>query len=560
MDVVMCAMTPVRTALVAVVTISAVALAGCSSGKKTAPLTNAGAPSTSASESAPAATPTPGPSAAARRALDEHLPDVKAANGDAFTEYSKRVDDEGGGTHVRYTRKYNGLSVYGGDVIVHTDANGAYRGVSNGLHEPLRLNTTPTIPSLMATNAARSRFTGKVTNVRAPKLMVDASTGVGRLAWETVVVGVNKDGQTPSRLHVLTDAKTGAAIGSWDEIEAILGVGHTLYSGPVPVDTTKKAGTYQLIDPSHGNGSVCDMKHKVEGACTPITDTDNLWGTGANTSAQTVAVDVAYGAATTFDYYRKVHKRNGIFNNGKGVVSRVHVGESLVNAFWDGEAGEMLYGDGEGNNRPLVSLDIAGHEMTHGVTQYSVAGGLTYSGESGGLNEATSDIFGTMVEFYANNPNDPGDYQVGEKVNINGDGTPLRYMYDPTLDGVSDGCWSATTKDVDVHYSSGVANHFFFNLAEGTGKTKYGTSPVCGSAPAVVGIGRLKAEKIYYRALDVYFTSNTSYVNTANPGNTARAYTLKAAQDLYGKCGTEYKAVRAAWTAVNVAGADAACP
>ncbi len=234
----------------------------------------------------------------------------------------------------------------------------------------------------------------------------------------------------------------------------------------------------------------------------------------------------------------------------------MHYGNNYVNAFWDGA--QMTYGDGSSNSRPLVALDVAGHEMSHGVTE--ALAGLVYSGESGGLNEATSDIFGSMVEFYAAAPSDPGDYQIGEKININGNNTPLRYMYNPTLDGSSHGCWSTSTKNVDVHYSSGVANHFFFNLAEGTGATAYGTSPVCGSAPAVVGIGRAKAEKIWYRALDVYFTSNTSYVNTSNPANTARAYTLRAATDLHGTCSAEYKAVQAAWTAVNVAGNDAACP
>lgn len=109
---------------------------------------------------------------------------------------------------------------------------------------------------------------------------------------------------------------------------------------------------------------------------------------------------------------------------------------------------------------------------------------------------------------------------------------------------------------MDVHYSSGVANHFFFNLAEGSGATEFGTSPLCGAAPAVTGIGREKAEKIWFRALDTYFVSNTSYVNTATPSNTARAYTLSATADLYGLCGVEYKTVQAAWTSVNVAGPD----
>ena len=165
-----------------------------------------------------------------------------------------------------------------------------------------------------------------------------------------------------------------------------------------------------------------------------------------------------------------------------------------------------------------------------------------------------------MVEFSANNSSDPGDYQVGEEIDINGDGTPLRYMYNPGLDGSSHTCWSTSTKNVDVHFSSGPANHFFFMLAEGSGATAFGTSPVCGSAPAVTGIGRAAAEAIWFRALDSYFTSNTSYVNTSNPGNTARAYTLRAATDLFGTCSTQYRTVQAAWTAVNVAGSDAACP
>jgi Zn-dependent metalloprotease len=386
---------------------------------------------------------------------------------------------------------------------------------------------------------------------------VDASTGSGRLAWETVVHGWAPDGQTPSRLHVISDAKTGAYIGAFDEIEMVNGTGASVYSGTVTVDTTLSGSTYSMIDPSHGNGRTCDMNNGTS-TCTTFTDADNAWGTGATSNRQSAAVDAHFGAAMTYDYFKNVHGRNGIFGNGTGVPSRVHYGNAYVNAFWDGA--QMTYGDGSGNARPLVSLDVAGHEMSHGVTEAVVPGGLTYSGESGGLNEATSDIFGNMVEFYANTASDPGDYQVGEKININGNNTPLRYMYNPTLDGSSHGCWSSSTNSVDVHYSSGPGNHFFFNLAEGTGATAYGTSPVCGSAAAVVGIGRAKAEKIWFRALDTYFVSNTRYVNSSTPANTARAYTLSAATDLYGLCSTEYKTVQAAWTSVNVAGSDAACP
>ncbi|GAA2559465.1 M4 family metallopeptidase [Winogradskya consettensis] len=498
---------------------------------------------------------TPSLLTAADTALKDNVKAVKGSALDRFTAYSSKKLDNGSGV-VRYERTYRGLRVDGGDLIIRVGKDGAYTGSSNGLKAPLSLEVTPKVTAAKAKSLASGAFSGKITATGTPELFVDANSGSGRLAWETVVTGWAKDGQTPSKLHVITDALTGAAIGSYDEIETIAGEGSSIYSGTVGVDTTLSGSTYSLIDPSHGNGRTCDMNNGSS-TCTTFTDADNVWGTGTNASRQSAAIDAHFGAAKTFDYFLNVHGRNGIFGTGAGVPSRVHYGNAYVNAFWDGA--QMTYGDGTGNANPLVALDVAGHEMSHGVTENVVPGGLTYSGESGGLNEATSDIFGSMVEFYADTTADPGDYDIGEKIDINGDGSPLRYMYNPTLDGSSHGCWSTSTNSVDVHYSSGVANHFFFDLAEGTGQTAYGTSPVCGAAEPVTGIGRDKAEKIWFRALDTYFVSNTKYVNTTTPSNTARAYSLAAAADLYGECGTEYKAVQAAWTAVNVAGSDY-CP
>ncbi len=208
----------------------------------------------------------------------------------------------------------------------------------------------------------------------------------------------------------------------------------------------------------------------------------------------------------------------------------------------------MTYGDGDGTLMgPLVSLDVAGHEMTHGVT--SKTAGLTYSGESGGLNEATSDIFGTLVEFHAANAQDPGDWLIGEEVVRDGFGKDaLRFMDRPSKDGKSADCWDASVKDLDVHYSSGVANHFAYLLAEGSGvKTLGGTahnSPTCDGS-TVTGIGRAKLGRVWYRALTVHMTSSTDYAG-------ARTATLKAAADLYGEGGAEHQAVAAAWSAVGV--------
>ena len=174
------------------------------------------------------------------------------------------------------------------------------------------------------------------------------------------------------------------------------------------------------------------------------------------------------------------------------------------------------------------------------------------SGESGGLNESTSDIFGTVVEYYANNGGDIGDYLIGEKLYKSGTGA-LRFMYKPSLDGRSANCWSSTVGGLDVHYSSGVGNHFFYLLAEGSAPAGGPASPTCvsgntkkatGSA-ALSGIGRDKAGKIWYRALTVYMTSGTNYA-------AARTATLNAAADLYGAGSAEQAAVAAAWSAVLV--------
>jgi zinc metalloprotease ZmpA len=276
------------------------------------------------------------------------------------------------------------------------------------------------------------------------------------------------------------------------------------------------------------------------------TDADNAWGTGEGTDDQTAAVDAAFGAASTWDYYKNVHGRNGIKNDGVGAESNVHYGDAYVNAFWDDSCFCMTYGDGIGDSHPLTSLDVAGHEMSHGVT--SNTAGLIYEGESGGLNEATSDIFGSAVEFSTNNASDPGDYLIGEKIDINGDGSPLRYMDDPTKDGSSLGCWTADAGNVDVHYSSGIANHFFYMLSEGSGAKNVNgvdyNSPTCDGS-TVTGIGRDKAEKIWYNALSTKFTSTTNYAD-------ARTQTIAAADELFGAGSAESTAVAATWTAVAV--------
>ncbi|MFD5516050.1 M4 family metallopeptidase [Streptomyces sp. NPDC127066] len=461
------------------------------------------------------------------------------------------VKDVDGTVHTRYERTYNGLPVLGGDLVVHEKA-GKSESVTKATKAAIKVSSlkplvTTAKAEKQALTAAKDAGSAKTAADQAPRKVIWAATGKPTLAYETVVGGLQDDG-TPNELHVITDAATGKKLYEYQGIET--GTGKTLYSGTVTLNSTLSGSTYSLTDGTRGSHKTYNKSHTTTtSAGTLFTDADDVWGTGAassSTTDQTAAADAAYGAQVTWDFYKNTFGRSGIKNNGVGAYSRVHYGNAYVNAFWDDSCFCMTYGDGTSNTHPLTSLDVAGHEMSHGVTANTA--GLNYSGESGGLNEATSDIFGTGVEFYAANSSDVGDYLIGEKININGDGTPLRYMDKPSKDGGSADYWSSSVGSKDVHYSSGVANHFFYLLSEGSGsKTINGvsySSPTY-SGTTVTGIGRAKALQIWYKALTTYMTSSTNY-------KAARTATLSAASALYGSSSTEYATVAAAWTAVNV--------
>ncbi|MFJ2809609.1 M4 family metallopeptidase [Kitasatospora sp. NPDC087271] len=453
------------------------------------------------------------------------------------------VQDTNGGRHLRYERTYAGLPVLGGDLIVHQDAAGATKSVTKASEADLSgVSTTPAQAAPKAQAAALAAEQGAAVDT-APRLVVWAADGTPKLAWETVVSGRESDG-TPSKLHVVTDAATGDVLSKADGIKR--GSGNGVFVGNVPLTTTQSGSTYSLKDATRGGQYTTDMKNGTSGNGTLFSKSSDTWGNGQASNRESAAVDAQFGAAATWDFYKNTFGRNGIRNDGVGAMSRAHYDTGYVNAFWDDSCFCMTYGDGSGDTHPLTELDVSGHEMSHGVT--SATANLNYSGESGGLNEATSDIFGSMVEFYANLPADNPDYLIGELIDINGNGTPLRYMDKPSKDGTSADSWYSGVGNLDVHYSSGVANHFFYLLAEGSGaKVINGVSynsPTVNNI-TVGGIGRDKAQQVWYKALTAYMTSTTNYA-------AARTATLNAATDLYGANSAEYNAVATAWAAVNV--------
>ncbi|WP_329320145.1 MULTISPECIES: M4 family metallopeptidase [unclassified Streptomyces] len=460
------------------------------------------------------------------------------------------VKDQDGTVHTRYERTYAGLPVLGGDVVVHTPpaslAAGTVSSTFNNKHVIKVASTTAAFSKSAAAGkalkAAKSLTAEKATTDSARKV-IWAGSGTPKLAWETVIGGLQDDG-TPSQLHVITDATTGKELYRYQAVKT--GTGNTQYSGTVTLNTTLSGSTYQLYDTTRGGHKTYSLNNGTSGTGTLMTDADDVWGTGAGSNTQTAGADAAYGAQMTWDFYKNTFNRSGIKNNGVAAYSRVHYSTAYVNAFWDDSCFCMTYGDGSGSTHALTSLDVAGHEMSHGVT--SNTAGLNYTGESGGLNEATSDIFGTGVEFYANNASDPGDYLIGEKININGDGTPLRYMDKPSKDGGSADSWYSGVGNLDVHYSSGPANHMFYLLSEGSGtKVINGVtynSPTSDGV-AVAGIGRAAALQIWYKALTTYMTSSTNYA-------AARTAALNAATALYGANSTQYAGVANAFAGINV--------
>jgi vibriolysin len=166
------------------------------------------------------------------------------------------------------------------------------------------------------------------------------------------------------------------------------------------------------------------------------------------------------------------------------LTMRVHYGSNYENAFWDGSS--MTFGDGFSTFYPLVSLDVASHEVSHGFTEQN--SGLIYSGQSGGINEAFSDIAGEAAEFYMRGTN---DFLVGADI-FKSSGA-LRYMANPPQDGRSIGHASNYTSGMDVHYSSGVYNKAFYLLA-----TK-------------AGWNTQRAFQVFARANDLYWTPSTDF-------------------------------------------------
>ena len=442
---------------------------------------------------------------------------------DAFVQHA--VVSSAGLQYVAYDRTYKGLLVAGGDFVVVTDSAGQVKYTSVAQSKPIgELATTPKLTAAATVKVAK-RELKSVTRVESTRLVVLATGSTPALAWESTLDGIGAEGA--SRLTVDVDAATGKVLRTQEHITDATGTGTGWINGSVSLDTTLTGSTYSLTSPTETTLSCQDASTN-----TTFSGSDNVWGSGVGTEKETGCVDALYVAEKQTEMLSTWLGRNG--QDGSGGAWPIRVGLADENAYYDGTQVQIGHNTA---NQWISAADVVGHELGHGIDD-NTPGSIS----ARGTQEFVADTFGAATEWYANNPNDPPDYQVGEEVNLVGSG-PIRYMYDPSLAGHSN-CYTRLTPIQEVHAAAGPGNHWFYLLAEGTNPTDgQPTSPTCNST-TITGLGIQKAITIMYNAM-LLKTSASSYLKY-------RVWTLQAAKNLYpGSC-TEFNTVKAAWTAVSV--------
>ncbi|WP_452598853.1 M4 family metallopeptidase [Pontimicrobium sp. MEBiC01747] len=356
-----------------------------------------------------------------------------------------------------------------------------------------------------------------------------------------------------SRAHIYVSATTGEIIHTNSIIKHankhkanipkkptpfVTGTASTRYSGSRSIETTLASGSYILKDATRGNGiETYDLNNGTSyGSAINFSDNNNNWTTSEwhNSQKDDAALDAHWGAEMTYDYFLNEHSRNSFDNSGAIIKSYIHYSSNYVNAFWNGSV--MTYGDGNASIDPLTSIDIAAHEIGHAVCTHTA--NLTYSYESGALNESYSDIWGACVEFFA----DPtkSTWELGEDINF-----VIRSLSNPNAHNQPDTYlgtyWYTGSGDHGgVHTNSGVNNFWFYLLSQGGSGTNDNSDFY-----SVTGIGITKAAKIAYRTESVYLSASSNY-------NDAKNFSIQAAADLYGVGSMEWNSVKAAWCAVGV--------
>jgi len=419
---------------------------------------------------------------------------------------TKREDR--GVRNYRYTQTYLGVPVYGEDMVVSEDGAGNVRKLFGNMIAGLERDIpsiTPRLSKAQGLIAGKraglgNSISGMLTRRESADLVVFVDdNGRGHLAYAVTFFADGVD--RPTRPVVIVDANSGRVLKQWENLQ------HTLVgTGP---GGNAKTGKYEYgtdfgyLDVAQ-SGNTCTMN-------STNVKTVNLNNASSNSSTTAFSYTCPRNTVKTINGGHSPlndahYFGNVIFNMYQAyigqaplsfqLVMKVHYKSSYENAFWDGAA--MTFGDGASTFYPLVSLDVSSHEVSHGFTEQQ--SNLTYSDQSGGINEAFSDMAGEAAEFYMRGSN---DWLVGADI-FKGSGA-LRYMNNPTQDGSSIDNAANYTNGMDVHHSSGVYNKAFYLLANKT------------------GWGTVKAFQAFARANRDYWTASTTFNQGACGVETAAA-------------------------------------
>ena len=413
--------------------------------------------------------------------------------------------------YVAYERTYRGLPVVGGDAVVVTDAAGAVLNTAVAQDSVITVATTATVE--------RGRGPGHGARPSWPRSSRAIGSAPGRAGLGHAAAGLGDRGRrgatatAPSKLHVFVDALTGKVADSYDEVRA--GTGNGFYNGTVTISTSGSGSSFSMQD-STRPGIRCGGQNGAT-----FTGTDDAWGNGSGTNLETACVDALYARAEGMGHARRVagpqrHQRQRRRLPGPG---RPQPGQRVLERQLHqlrpqlGRTPSAGHADGRGGARVRPR-----HLPDHPGRRRAAATRTAAS------TRRTGDIFGALTEAFANNPNDPPDFLVGEEVNLVGTG-PIRNMYNPSALG-DPNCWSTAIPNTEVHAAAGPLNHWFYLLAAGLATRPAARPARPATARSVTGVGIQNAGQIYYNAM-LAKTSTWRYANV-------RLASLNAAVNLFG--------------------------
>jgi bacillolysin len=467
-----------------------------------------------------------------------------------------------GRVHERLNQMYQGLPVFGGQVIRQL-AGRSIVSLSGGVYEDIGISTSAALTPDEAADRAR-RAAGASAIVSKPPVL-----GIFPRADSTYTLVFRLEIKMAFDIRTYDiHANTGAIESNFSRLETqspTIGRGTGVLGDPKKVSASTGSDGFRTVDRMRpGTTLTTDFRGSANRLAALFntglvfdsdisTDADNVWTDGA-------VVDSHVYAGWTYDYYFKRFARRGLDDQNIPIVTIVHPLARADAAFYDPETrgtfinnaayigdGFIFLGDGDGHNFDYLAgaLDVVGHELSHGVTDFTSH--LEYRDESGALNEAFSDIMAASIEFFYQ-PMGTGperaDWIIAEDVTRAFPGY-IRSLNNPAAIGNPDHYsllrYIGTEFDNGgVHFNSTVASHAFYLAIAG------GTNRVSGIRVAGVGFdNRERIERIFYRGFAFHLAANARFSD-------ARAATLQAATELFGAASNERAQVAQAWTAVGV--------